>query len=573
MFLDRVVKPSLKANIEKERFHLFMLEIIPHFIGGLITAAVLYYVFDSQVDAQDTLIWFSTMGVVTAIITVMYLFYFFAPDKCTYSQWRVVIFGTTALFAAFLAMAPHILLKQNDNQYITALLIIVIAMALAPVSVMANYIESFYIYITIPLISMFVKILITDANLVLMTLILAFWIMGIIASWRIFRINIEGIQYKLEVNQAKQEAEKANVEKSRFLAAASHDIRQPLQAIHLFITALQGKYELKQEPLMQRLESSVNNMSELLDSLLDISKLDAGAIHPVEKDISFRETLRESIQTHTALAHEKGIQLNDNYVDRVLYSDPILLNRVISNLLSNAVKYTDSGKIDINLQLIGDKVQVSITDTGTGIPLDKQQDIYQEFVQLASTGANQPQGLGLGLSIVSRLCQLQDWSLTLSSVEGEGSRFELLIPIGNANAIVTEAPVASQLPAFEGKRVLILDDEESIIESLSALLGSWQCDVRCFQSSQDLFDQFPNADWQPELIISDYRLNEEITGVDVVNQLRAMLGDEIPTVVITGDTAAEKIQEVQSSGIPVLYKPVRAPQLRMVMQKLLINKS
>lgn len=566
MLIERIVKKDLLDAVEKERFSIFMLEIIPHFIGGFITCVLLFYVFEDQ-GANGTL-WFSAMGTTAAAISLMYLVYFFMPERLSSNQWQVLITLITALFAVFLSLSPHILLQQNDTLYTSALLIIIIAMALAPVSVMSYYIEALYIYVSLPFLSIFIRMLYNDMAPTLFVFFILFWITCFIAGWRIFRLNIEAIQYKLEVKQAKLSAEKANIEKSRFLAAASHDIRQPLQAVHLFISAIQNKHNLSHDPLVEQLESSVNSMSELLDSLLDISKLDAGAVHPHPQHILLQSTLYKSIQFHELLASEKGLTLVNECKDEILHADPVLLSRVISNLLNNAVKHTETGTISLITSRTHDGVKITVFDQGSGIPAEKQQDIFLEFVQLHQHQNNQQQGLGLGLSIVKRLCQLQGWPLDFSSDEN-GSRFSISVPYGDSTKVATLATGHSKPSNFNQRRILVIDDEEAIVKSLQSLLNEWQFDVRACLVTDQAINYAELVDWQPEVILSDFRLGEGKNGVAVIQALRDQCDRHIPAILLTGDTTADKIQQVQSAEIPVLYKPVRAAQLRLALQRLL----
>lgn len=570
MFLHRVIQAEQIEAVEKERFHLFMLEIIPHFIGGLITSVVLYHVFNSH--GTDSGLWFLAMTCISGIIVLMYACYFLNPGYLSARQWQQIILFTSSGFGAFLALAPHIFLQHDESQQMSAMVIIVIAMALAPVSVMAYYIEAFYAYITLPLLSISVKIFIDDSNPWILFFIFAFWVMGLIASWRIFRMNIAGIQYKLEVKMAKLTAEQAAIEKSRFLAAASHDIRQPLQAVHLFTSTLLNKYQLQSDPVMQQLQNSVNNMSELLDSLLDISKLDAGVIRPNPKAIRLRDTLKKCVELHKALAEEKGLKLVYNDQDLVAYADPILLNRVISNLLSNAVKYSNSGTITLTAKSDKNQINISVRDQGPGIPADKQGEIFKEFIQLHELASGQPQGLGLGLSIVERLCALQHWHLNLSSSLPCGTCFKITVPRGNNKEVSIAAKNSHSRFSFTGRRILILDDESDIVSSLASLLQEWQFDVRSYQSASDALLTAEQVSWQADIILSDFRLGTSQNGVSFIQQYRQRSNRDVPAILLTGDTTAEKIQLVQASGIPVLYKPVRAAQLRLALQRLLADK-
>ena len=567
MFIQRVVKSELLTAVESERLKTFMLEIIPHFIGGFITCFVLCYTFNA--NGQGSSIWFTAMALNAVLITLLYAAYFLLRDKISATFWKWPLLFSISCFAAFLALSPHVLLPQTDGAYLNALIIIMIAMCLAPVSVMALYIESFYAYISIPIFSVIVRMASDQVSPYLIFLVFFFWSTCIIAGWRIFKLNILGIQYKLQVEKAQQSAEKANQAKSHFLAVASHDIRQPLQAIELFSNALSERHQLQADPTMGKLQSSINNISDFLDSLLDISRLEAKNIQPKPEHLFSDQQLQQLADQYKALCRHKGIDLYTRCAHNVMYVDPVLFNRVISNLLNNAVNYTDQGAITLSTRQHEDWLTVSVQDTGIGIPQDQLQDIFTEFHQLQEHDTTHKHGLGLGLSIVQRLCLLQDWKVEVSSVPGEGSCFSITVPLGNQQLISAAEKKAPGYNAFQGKQIVILDNEQSIRQALTELLTQWGANAHSFETPEAAiaFTREQSVD----LIISDLHLNDGKKGTDAISAIHQQSRSPIPSLLVTGDTNPATLQTAQQQGLLILHKPVRAAQLRIACHRLLQN--
>ncbi len=364
-------------------------------------------------------------------------------------------------------------------------------------------------------------------------------------------------------------AEEASQSKSRFLAAASHDLRQPVHALSLFVGAL-GQQNLGGEArrLLGHVSTSVEALGGMFNSLLDISKLDASMVKPEIGQFDLKAMLERICHEEGALANAKGFAVRVNSPTMWIASDPALLERVLRNLISNAVRYTEHGGVLATARRRGRNVVVRVIDTGIGIPADRQAEVFREFVQLGNRERDRNKGLGLGLAIVRRLCTLLGLDLSLQSRVACGSNFKLQIPVNELIALPRpSAPNDALLPGNSnvighGELVLVIDDDTEILDGMQALLTGWGCHVVAAAGLADLMPSLAGLPQVPKVIISDYRLRGGETGLAVVEHLRSEYNDDIPAILITGDTAPDRLHEAQESGLTLLHKPVTPQELR-----------
>ena len=375
---------------------------------------------------------------------------------------------------------------------------------------------------------------------------------------------------RFELAEKKEAAEQANLAKSRFLAAASHDLRQPLHALSLFAGMLDARLQGKDErEIVNSINHSVTAVENLLNALLDISRLDAGAVIPKREVFPLGEMLARLADEYEPQARAKGLKLVVESPDAGIESDPTLLETILRNLLSNAIRYTNEGSVTLRVHTDHRRVQVEITDTGVGIPMEHREDIFREFHQLHNPERDRSKGLGLGLAIVKRLTQLLGHPLTLQSVPGQGSTF--VLGIERAHSIPAQNPAPSTpvrseeaLPAI---RVLVIDDEASIRHATAMLLESWGIPVDTVESAEAALARIAETGLRPDAIIADYRLRDGATGVEAILRIHAQTGHRVPAVIMTGDTAPERLKEIDASGFGVLHKPVSPARIRAFVQK------
>lgn len=367
----------------------------------------------------------------------------------------------------------------------------------------------------------------------------------------------------------KDEAERANLAKSRFLAAASHDLRQPMHALGLFISELaQQSHAPESRRLVQRIAASAEAMDNLLDSLLDISKLDAGVLHPKPRAFALHPILERVAAGLRPAAEDRDLRLKARQTSLWGYSDPVLFERIINNLVSNAIRYTVRGSILITCRKRGHAVRIEVRDSGLGIPPESQEIIFQEFVQLDNAARARDKGLGLGLAIVRRLAVLLGHGLTLRSSPGKGSVFAVELARAEAEPL-TETLQQERAPGdLKGLHIALVDDDPLARAGMESLLRSWGCDVMSAESPAALIDLLDDAETPPKLILSDFRMHGEHNGIDIINAMRARLGPQLTGVLISGDTGPETLRLAQQAGIPLLHKPVRPARLRALIQRL-----
>jgi signal transduction histidine kinase/FixJ family two-component response regulator len=371
--------------------------------------------------------------------------------------------------------------------------------------------------------------------------------------------------------QEKESAIRANVAKSRFLAAASHDLRQPMHALGLFVAALKDRArDAETRELVEHIEASSQAMEALLNSLLDISRLEAGAIEPRLESFRVARLLHSLRRQFSMTARERGIELVVVESRLAIHSDPLLLERILSNLVSNALRYTERGRVLVGCRPRGAEVRIEVWDTGRGIPESQLDAVFEEFVQLHNPERDRDKGLGLGLAIVARLVKLLGHTLDFRSREGHGSMFAVCVPLASSvEDDRREAPREVIGNPLAGALVVMVDDEPEIVAGTGRLFDAWGMRATPAASGVEAMARLDALGAAPDVIVSDYRLREAETGVEVVERLRARYGAHIPALLVSGDTAPATLRALAGSGLPHLAKPLRPAKLRALLSQML----
>jgi len=373
-----------------------------------------------------------------------------------------------------------------------------------------------------------------------------------------------------ELERAKAEAETANLDKTRFIAAASHDILQPLNAARLFTSSLvERKGETRTGELVRNVDASLEAVEDILSALLDISRLDAGAMQPEITAFRIDDMLKALAVEFQPMAREKGIALRVVPCGLTVRSDRKLLRRVLQNLLSNAVKYTPRGKVLMGCRRRGKRLRIEVHDTGGGIPRGKLKLIFREFERLKQDQAQAP-GLGLGLSIVERIVKVLGHRLHVDSTPGSGSTFSIELGLAPAAAARVEALVAGRgRPGdLAGQCVLVVDDEPAILDGMRALLEGWGMTVLTARSGEEALAALGRSPTCPCAVLADYHLAEE-SGLAVVERLRRAARRQIPAILITADRSHAVQDEAAAAGAVHLRKPMKPASLRAALAQLL----
>jgi len=366
-------------------------------------------------------------------------------------------------------------------------------------------------------------------------------------------------------DEARAAAEAANRMKSQFLAAASHDLRQPLHALGLYIAALAGRARDETwQPLLRSIQSTVDVLEAQFAQLLDLSRLEAHAITPQPGRVALGPLFARMVAEYTPVAVARGLALRTAPTRLVVESDPGALERILRNLLTNALRHTNRGGVLLGARRVGTKVALDVVDTGVGIAAEHQSRVFEEFYQVPSTGpGGSPAGMGLGLAIVRRLAALLDHPLQLSSRPGHGSRFRILAPrLPPTRRLVgplrrSHAAVAAPThPTLDGACVLVIDDDATVIDAMRALFGTWGATVGGGDNAAEALTWLGTTGRYPDLVVADLKLAGNRRGLDEVGCLRDELGLAIPALIVSGDTSDAAAREVRAAGLALLPKPV-----------------
>ena len=374
------------------------------------------------------------------------------------------------------------------------------------------------------------------------------------------------------LSDAKAEAERANRGKTRFLAAAGHDLLQPLQAAHLFLSALAERVS---DPAIAQIDASLRSVGHLLGEVLEVSKLDGGAARPEAADFRVADLLRPLGEEFSALAGQNGLSFRAVACSASVRSDPAMLRRILQNFLGNAVRYTGSGRVLLGCRRRAGQLVIEVWDSGPGIPEDKLREIFIEFHRLDTVTGDRGQGLGLGLglAIVERLAGLLGHEVSVRSRPGRGSCFSVTVPLA-------VAPVAPRAPnvgarrlggAFDGALVLFIENDAAIAGAMSDLLAGWSCEVVCGATAEEGLARL--GDRRPDVILSDYHLDHGRAGLEALAILRARFGSETPAALITADRAVELREATEAAGYRLMHKPVRPGALRALLTRMLAERA
>ncbi|HEX5638025.1 MAG TPA: hybrid sensor histidine kinase/response regulator, partial [Gammaproteobacteria bacterium] len=379
----------------------------------------------------------------------------------------------------------------------------------------------------------------------------------------------ENLDLVQQLQTEKNRAEDANLAKSKFLAAASHDLRQPLHALSLFTATLDEKIRLPEvRTVVDNIKQSVTALEGLFNALLDISRLDAGIVQPKIVSANIQPLFRLLDDEYAPQARSQGLAWNIHCDDIAIKTDPVLLETILRNLISNAIRYTPHGRIHLRCTAQEDHARIEIQDSGIGISPENQQEVFNEFVQLQNPERDRTKGLGLGLAIVKRLVNLLQHDLQMHSIPGTGTNFRLRLPIAE---VVASSQIADDLQkniGGQGMRVLVIDDEAVVRRAVESLLTEWGYEVIVAESSDEALNTLHSA---PDVIIADYRLRLNLTGIDAIRAVHARWGKHIPALIITGDTGPEQLREASQSGYSLLHKPVQPGRLRAYLRQVALG--
>lgn len=380
-----------------------------------------------------------------------------------------------------------------------------------------------------------------------------------------------------ELETAKNLAEKANLNKSQLLAAASHDVLQPLNAAQLLISSLFSVQSCDEgQRLCGQIERSLDTMTTLLNSLLYMSRLDAGAVQPEWQSVSLL-TLFGSIESDfQPIAQSKEIELRVRHNNLFVHSDPTMLRRIVQNMIANAIEYTTEGGVLLSANKIGDHIHIRVADTGCGIDSQSYKIIFEEFYRGSSSqqSIQQQNSAGLGLAIVARMIDTLNHTITVNSEINRGSCFRLSLLAAEHNATVLESTTIttkSQIDSIEKSdallqtRILFVENDFIVLDAMDTLLKKWGCDYRLASSTQEALSALADKVWQPDLILADQHLDAGETGSATVELVRTLVGRKVPAIIVTANPSTQLAKNAQQLDIEVMLKPIKPAQLRALL--------
>lgn len=494
-------------------------------------------------------------------------------------HWVTQLNGILAVSALLWGAAPWLLMPPDDLLLTAVVVIMMLGIVSGSIASLASFrgvLFTFTVPVTLGLcLALLRRLDVLHAFLavavlayVAVTLRFALRQHALIADALSMRFQMEALAERLR--EQIEATERASAEKTRFLATASHDLRQPLHAIALFGAALEhqlGRKGEDEQRLATELMRGVNALSASLDTMLDISRLDAGVVVPERRPLALNDVFLALSDVFAPAASAKGLQLRLRATPLAVHSDPQLLQRLLANLVDNAIKYTAQGGVVVLAHQRGAQVCVDVVDTGLGIAPEHAERIFDEFYQVGNPGRDRAQGLGIGLSIVQRLSRLLGLTVQLRSRQARGTRFRVVLPRADS-PMVPRAPEPLALPAESAvrpaRRVLLLDDEASIHRAVLDLLRAHGQHPQAVSTEAEAEQALAaaHAAGEPfEVLLCDLRLREGASGLAAGQRLQQRFGPGLALLLVTGETAPERLRLVRESGVPVLYKPVQAQRL------------
>ena len=571
---------DLDESILIERIKLLYLTGYGALIGVFIVSLILVIALWITTANNNLILWMGILTLIIVIRAISILLYNNSEfNELSHQFWAnlyvigVIISGSMWGIASFLFFDP------NDLIVVVILITFTLGVSAGAATSISVYYPAFFGFIISAIIPLAIRLVIEGGIFVPFGSAVLFYIAistlfakqhhnATLESLRLRFENLDLIdkvtQEKERFEHEKQIAEEANVAKSKFLAATSHDLRQPLHALGLLISTLEStdNPEIRREILNQTKES-VNALDDLFNSLLDVSKLDAGIVEVDIESFSLNDLLDRLRNEFTALAIEKGIELRITRTNFYTSTDPVLLDRILRNLISNAINYTQYGKILVGARSIGNDISIGIWDQGDGIPKNELKNVFSEFSQLHNPERDRTKGLGLGLAIVKRLCDLLGHTYELKSEFGRGTYFNLVVPKGNKLLVKTVNNLDIKLDTINSQMVLVIDDEKAIRESMRLILTKWGYKVIIADSITSALEKVKHSENTIDLIISDYRLHDNATGVEAIKKVQNVLKFPVNGILISGDTSPEILKLVKASNLPLLHKPVKPAQLKI----------
>jgi len=553
-------------------------------VGSLILGGYGVYLFWLEQLEVQLLIW---LAVLVLSCSANYYYAIRTAGRTGHQALRALNYFTLlGLIAGLIWSIPAFWLASGQPESIASgygtifIIVATMGMATSAMGSTSAYLPMYYCSVSPFLIALISACFIADiSHLALVDIGIALLIFVLAIFWFTYNINLglikaidlhhDNLVLAKSYRREKESAEEANHQKSQFLAAASHDLRQPLHALGLYSEVLlTERCPQKITYLIERMHKSTSSLRSMLDAILDLSKVQAKVIKPNNDSFEVRllfQLLKENFQQ---VAIDKKLRLIFHGQHHFCHSDLVLVQRILSNFISNAIRYTNSGGVLITARKRNENLLFQVWDTGIGIELIHQTKIFNEYFQVGNAERNREQGLGLGLSIVKGIANTLATKIKCRSKLASGSCFSFELPKGIA--AVQHTPNENYIfpSILTDKCILLIDDDTEILKAAKALLSSWDISMETACNASEA-KQLLKTGFQPDLLISDYRLAGGENGITVLNELNRQNETILPRILLTGDTASERLKEASSSGLLLLHKPIQAAKLRIAINRLL----
>jgi len=543
------------------------------FISIVLLMFIALFYFWGKSDRVILLGWASAVAVLTVARVILVKRFHNAPSITDFVVWGR-LFAASALISGMLwGFLPATIIDVTHANEVLLISIILTGMVAGSLVATSSYLPAYYLF-SIPALAPLSFELLSqpEQEFGLIGFMVASFLLAMLGfSFQVNRNITDSIRLRFlnlglleSFRQQKELAEKANIDKSRFLAATSHDLRQPLHALNLFLGAFHEKLDDHQQiEMLDKAMASSLSLSELLNALMDISHLDAGSIEVNDRHMDLATLTQSVVSEFDHQARERGIQIKTRLMEVLVRTDPVLLGRMIRNLLANAVSHNTDCTVTISMTREGGSVCLDIHDDGKGIAPSELENIFSEFYQLNNPERDRSKGLGLGLAIVKRLSKLMEIPVKVEGELGRGACFSLSIKIDDSDISRFERADVADAVDLTGIFILIIDDEAMIRDALKSQLRSWGCEVLLAESEQALLDELYREHYpRPDLIVSDYRLLDNKNGVEAVRAVRKLYQTDIPAIIVTGDSSRAIATATSAERCRLLLKPVHGYSLR-----------
>ncbi|MDH5426258.1 MAG: ATP-binding protein [Gammaproteobacteria bacterium] len=550
-------------------------------LGLVVLSSAIFYFFWGKAEEKLIMLWFAALLLtVAARIVLSWRFNKVSKTDFSASKWNWFFTAGSVSSALVLGSSAPLFIDfsaPNSAIFITLVMSGTVAGAMAALS---SFLPAFYLFALVCLAPLAYEFYVQGGELYIFSVFITLFLIMFSSYARnmqatlttSIRRRFENVELLEKLTEQTHIAETASIDKSRFLAATSHDLRQPLHSLGLFLHVLKQKLSTpEQNRLMMQAEKSQRVLSEQLNSIIDITRIDAGELHIKKQPFQLKKLIADVVDEFSLAAEKANCTIRTRVMNDWTNTDMVLLARIVRNFIANVIQHCPNSTLVIESRRHGDKIELLFTDDGPGLAETDQEIIFSEFYQLNNPERDRNKGLGLGLSIVKRLTKLLNMELVLESQTGKGSTFTIIFPL------FISAPLAEQTDALEeteipldvaGLFIVVVDDEKENLEAMRALLTLWECEVLLASSEDELMQEFRSADYPvPDRLLVDYRLREQRTGFGAVAAVRRHFGEAIPATIVTGDITIDLEAELLKENCNILYKPLATIALKNLLSR------